>query len=222
MAAQKIHATTQKFTEIVDFADDIVVLEGGNACMIIEITASNFALLSKREQDTRIFSYAGMLNSLSFPVQILIRNRRMDISSYIKELDEVVANTKNPQLAAYVEYYSAFVKEMVTVNVVLNKAFYIVVPFSSLEMGVTGAAQQVPQKPQGQADAFITSARKILTNKANSLLGQLQKFATSAKILQKEDLIKLYYEIYNEATEIPIDQMQGGADASFIRGEQTQ
>src|SRR5438270_831213 len=152
MAAQKIHATTQKFTEIVDFADDIVILEGGNACMIIEITASNFALLSKREQDSRIFAYAGLLNSLSFPIQILIRNRRMDISIYIKELEEVITNTKNPQLAAYVEYYAAFVKEMVTVNVVLNKSFYIVVPFSSLEMGVTGAANQVQQKKQTQKD----------------------------------------------------------------------
>jgi hypothetical protein len=218
MAAQKIHATTQKFTEIVDFADDIVILEGGNACMIIEITASNFALLSKREQDSRIFSYAGMLNSLSFPVQILIRNRRMDISLYIHELEDVITNTKNQQLAAYVEYYAAFVKEMVTVNVVLNKSFYIVVPFSSLEMGVTGATQ-TQQKRTSQKEEFIESARKILMNKANALLGQLQKFATSAKILQKEDLIKLYYEIYNEDTEVDIDQMQSGANAPFIKGE---
>lgn len=218
MAAQKIHATTQKFTEIVDFADDIVMLEGGNACMIIEITASNFALLSKREQDSRIFSYAGLLNSLSFPIQILIRNRRMDISSYIHELEEQITNTKNQQLAAYVEYYAAFVKEMVTVNVVLNKSFYIIVPFSSLEMGVTGATQG-QQKKQSQKDEFIESARKILSNKANALLGQLQKFATSAKVLEKEDLIKLYYEIYNEDTEVNIDQMQAGADAPFIKGE---
>jgi hypothetical protein len=218
MAAQKIHSTTQKFTEIVDFADNIVLLDGGNACMIIEITASNFALLSKREQDSRIFSYAGMLNSLSFPIQILIRNRRMDISSYIYELDEVVKNTKNPQLAAYVEYYSAFVKEMITVNVVLNKSFYIVVPFSSLEMGVTGATQ-TQQKKLSQKEMFIASAQKILQNKAASLLGQLQKFASSAKILEKEDLIKLFYEIYNEDTEVDIDQMQAGADAPIIRGE---
>src|SRR6266550_1301305 len=144
MAAQKIHATTQKFTEIVDFADDIV------------------------------------------------------ISSYIHELEDVITKTKNPQLAAYVEYYAAFVKEMVTVNVVLNKSFYIVVPFSSLEMGVTGAANQVQTKKQSQKDSFIESARKILQNKSNSLLGQLQKFATSARTLEKEDLIKLFYEIYNE------------------------
>jgi hypothetical protein len=217
MAAQKIHATTQKFTEIVDFADDIVILEGGNACMIIEITASNFALLSKREQDSRIFSYAGLLNSLSFPIQILIRNRRMDISQYIHELEEVIKNTKNPQLKTYVEYYSGFVKEMVTVNVVLNKSFYIVVPYSSLEMGVAGATQ-TQQKGQAQVDSFAVTARKALQNKANSLLGQLQKFATSAKVLEKEDLIKLYYEIYNEDTEIDITQMQAGADAPIVSG----
>src|SRR6266481_4728052 len=103
MAAQKIHASTQKFTEIVDFVGSTVILSGGNACMIIEITASNFSLLSRREQDIRIYSYAGLLNSLSFPIQILIRNRRMDISSYVHELEEVISSTKNPQLAAYVE-----------------------------------------------------------------------------------------------------------------------
>ncbi len=218
MAAQKIHATTQKFTEIVDFGDDLVILDGGNACMIIEITASNFALLSKREQDSRVFSYAGMLNSLSFPIQILIRNRRMDISSYIHELEAMIHTTKNQQLAAYIEYYSTFVREMVTVNVVLNKSFYIVVPFSSLEMGVTGATQ-TQAKGQVKAEAFIETARKALQNKANTLLGQLQKFATSAHVLEKEELIKLFYEIYNEDTEIDIDQMQNGADASVIRGE---
>lgn len=218
MTAQKIHSTTQKFTEIVDFGEDIVILEGGNACMIIEITASNFALLSKREQDSRIYSYAGMLNSLSFPIQILIRNRRMDISSYIYELDEIIKSTKNQQLAAYIEYYSAFIKEMITVNVVLNKSFYIIIPFSSLEMGVTGATQ-MQQKKQSQKDMFITSARKTLQNKTNAILGQLQKFATSARILEKEDLIKLFYEIYNEDTEVDIEQMQAGANASFIRGE---
>lgn len=215
MAAQKIHATTQKFTELVDFGEDIVILQGGNACMIIELTASNFALLSKREQDSRIFSYAGLLNSLSFPIQILIRNRRMDISQYIVELDEVIKNTKNPQLASYVAYYSSFVKEMVTVNVVLNKSFYIIIPFSSLELGVSGAAQ-TQQKNLNQSDSFIENARKALQNKANAVLGQLQKFATTAKVLEKEELIKLFYEIYNEDTEVNIGQMQEGVDAAVI------
>jgi hypothetical protein len=215
MAAQKIHATTQKFTEIVDFIDDIVVLEGGSACMIIEITASNFALLSRREQDTRIFAYASLLNSLSFPIQILIRNKRIDISIYLKSLDEIISQTQNPQLKQYIQYYRTFVHEMVTVNVVLSKSFYIVIPYSALEGGVAGVKSTV-QKGQSQAQTTAAEAKKALGTKSSTLLGQLQKFATSARILEKEDLIKLFYDIYNEGVGIEVDQVEPGIDATMV------
>lgn len=215
--SQKIHSSTQKFTEIVDFIDNIVVLEGGNACIIIEITASNFALLSQREQDTRIFSYAALLNSLSFPIQILIRNKRMDISSYLKALDEIEKTIKLPQLKNHIKLYRAFVHEMVTVNVVLNKSFYIVIPYSSLEAGVSGATQTT-QKGITQVEIFAQNAKKSLQSKADSILGQLQKFAMSARILEKEDLIKLYYDIYNEGADLQVEQIERGTNAAIITG----
>lgn len=215
MAAQKIHATTQKFTEIVDFVDNVVVLEGGAACMIIEITASNFALLSRREQDTRIFAYASLLNSLSFPIQILIRNKRIDISIYLKSLDEIIAQTENPQLKQYIEYYRTFVHEMVTVNVVLSKSFYIVIPYSPLEAGVSGVTQTV-QKGMTQSQITAADAKKALNTKASTLLGQLQKFATSARVLEKEDLIKVFYDIYNEGTGINVEQVEPGIQATMV------
>jgi hypothetical protein len=215
MAAQKIHATTQKFTEIVDFIDNIVILEGGAACQIIEITASNFALLSRREQDTRIFAYASLLNSLSFPIQILIRNKRIDISIYLKSLDEIIAQTQGAQLKQYIQYYRTFVHEMVTVNVVLSKSFYIVVPYSALESGVAGVTNTV-QKGQSAAQATAADAKKALNTKSSTLLGQLQKFATSARILEKEDLIKLFYDIYNEGVGIEVDQVEPGINATMV------
>ncbi|HVF69388.1 MAG TPA: hypothetical protein VNA13_02355, partial [Xanthomonadales bacterium] len=194
-AAQKIHASTQKFTEIVDFVDNMVVLEGGSACLIIEITASNFALLSKREQDSRIFSYASLLNSLSFPIQILIRNKRIDISSYLKDLEEIIKTSKNQQLSSYIGYYHDFVQEMVTVNVVLSKSFYIVIPFSSLEMGIPGAKKAAPKGSKVPVSALPEGASKNLQSKAEQVLAQLQKFAVSARILERDDLIKLFYDI---------------------------
>jgi hypothetical protein len=215
--SKKIHTSTQKFTEIIDFIDNLVVFEGGNAAMIVEITASNFALLSQREQDTRIFSYASFLNSLSFPVQILIRNKRMDISSYLKELAEVEKNTKSPQLKTHIKFYRSFVQEMVTVNVVLNKSFYIIIPYSSLEAGVSGATQS-SQKKTAQVEAFANKAKKSLQTKADSLLSQLQKFAMSTRILGKEDLIKLFYDIYNEGAAMHVEQVQSGTSAAIISG----
>lgn len=219
-AAQKIHASTQKFTEIVEFVENTVIMEGGNACLIIEITASNFALLSKREQDSRIFSYASLLNSLSFPIQILIRNKRIDITSYIKELEEAIKNTKNPRLQAYISYYRDFVQEMVTVNVVLNKSFYIVIPFSALEMGLGGGKQKGTKSQKGKAQVSASSqeAAKSLQSKAESVLNQLQKFAVSARILEKEDLVKLFYDIYNDGANIEVEQIEPSVNASIVTG----
>ncbi len=222
MPVQKAHATTQKFTEIVDFVDNLVILEGGAACLVIEITASNFSLLSRREQDSRIFSYASLLNSLSFPIQILIRNKKMDISLYLRELDAVVKSTKNEQLATYIDYYRDFVQEMVTVNVVLNKAFYIVIPFSSLELGIGGATKQATKKGSpapSQKDVFAQTAAKALQSKASSVLGQLQKFAVTARVLEKEDLVKLFYDIYNDGANIGTEQVKDAADTPIIRKE---
>jgi len=219
--ARKITSSTQKFTEISDFIENVVVLEGGNACMIIEITASNFALLSKREQETRIFSYASMLNSLSFPIEIIIRNKRMDITLYLKELDEIEKETKSQQLKNHIKLYRTFVHEMVTVNVVLNKSFYIALPYSALEQGVTGAQSQV-QKKGSEVEMFAQKAKQALQTRADTLLGQLQKFSMSARVLEKEDLIKLFYDIYNEGENLQVEQTVKGAEAAIITGNNTQ
>lgn len=206
--AQKTHATTQKFTELVDIVDNIVIFASGNAALVIEITASNFTLLSKKEQDARIYSYAALLNSLTFPIQIIIRNKRMDISSYIKDLEKAERMTKNELLAQHIKLYREFVREMVRVNVVLNKAFYVVIPFSSLEAGLSGIKQTFG-KNEAEKYALVEAAKKTLLSKAESLHSQLAKLAISSKTLEKEELIKLYYDIFNDS---PIQASQAEMD----------
>ncbi len=207
-SAQKNHNSTQKFTEIVDIVDDIVLFSGGTAGIVIEITASNFALLSKKEQDAKIYAYASLLNSLTFPIQIIIRNKRMDISSYLKDLEEQELGTKNDLLARHIAMYRDFVREMVKVNVVLNKAFYVVIGFSSLEAGLSGVKSQVARN-EVEKEAFVTAAQKALYNKADSVHQQLGKLAVTAKTLEKEELIKLFYDIFNDA---PIQGTQADSD----------
>jgi len=75
-SAQKIKATTQKFIEILDIVDNVVLLASGNACSVIEVQATNFALLSSEEQNARVLSYAALLNSLSFPIQVFISKQK--------------------------------------------------------------------------------------------------------------------------------------------------
>jgi sensor histidine kinase YesM len=201
----KSSGSSQKFTEVENIIDDIVMLHGGNACLVIHVRANNFALLSKEEQDAKIYAYASFLNSLSFPIQIIVRNKKIDISSYINLLTEqckissplhaALSEEQNKALVTQIEMYRDFVQELVKVNVVLDKEFYIVIPYSSLEQGVTGASQAV--KGSGK-QSFIDTAKAALHTKADSVHGQLSRLSLHAKTLQQEELTRLFYSVFNQ------------------------
>ena len=205
--AQKIKATTQKFTEIEDIIDDVVLLSFGNACLVIEATATNFPLLSEEERLAKIYSYTTLLNSLSFPIQILIRSKKIDISSYLKLLSQEEAKTQNQILASKIKLYREFVESLVKTNSVLDKKFYIVIPYSSLEEGAIKVAESI-KKGLEQKQMRFESAKSALSLKADSLHEQLTRLNLHAKTLNKDELIKLFYSIYN-GNSIDLNQQAG-------------
>ena len=175
-SAKNSKATTQKFIEIQDIIDNVVMLSSGNACLIIEVQATNFSLLSKEEQDVKVLSYSSLLNSLSFSIQVFIRSKKIDISSYLKQLDDEVAKSQNQLLKNQIALYKDYVSELIKVNTVLDKKFYIAIPYSGLEGGI---------------------AASKLSTKAEGLHAQLKRLNLPAKTLNKEELVKLFHEIYN-------------------------
>lgn len=183
---------TQKFIEIQNIQDDVVILSGGNACLVIEVQTANFTLLSKEEQDAKIFSYASLLNSLSFPIQILVKNKRVDISSYVKLLEtEIQKQSAETKKKNYMKQYKDYVSELVKTSTVLDKKFYIAISYSYLEAGAHAFAKQ----------DFIALAKETLHTKANSLYAQLARLNLRAKTLQKEELINLFYAVFNAGAE---------------------
>ncbi len=187
-SAKNSKATTQKFIEIQDIFDNIVLLSSGFACLLIEVQATNFPLLSQEEQNIKVLAYSSLLNSLSFPIQIFIRSKKIDISSYLKQLDEEVAKSQNQLLKNQIKLYKDFVAELIKVNVVLDKKFYIAIPYSRLEGG---------------------SAKSKLSSKAESLHAQLKRMNLPARTLGKEELVKLFHEIYNGDLEQFNEAMSG-------------
>lgn len=211
--AQGKKATTQKFIEIEEVEENVVILSGKHACLIIEVNATNFSLLSKEEQDTKIYSYASLLNSLSFPIQIFIRSKKLDISAYLKLLETQATQSQNQLLASQIRLYRDFIKELVKVNTVLDKKFYIVISHSSLERGVKAQ----PQQKNVTQETFASVAKTTLRSKAEAVLSQLARLNLRAKMLEKEELIKLFYEIYNgEAVET--SQISDEINTPIVRG----
>ena len=196
-SAQKSRATTQKFIEILDIVDNIVLLSGGFACLVIEVQATNFSLLSQEEQDIKVLSYSSLLNSLSFPIQVFIRSKKIDISSYLRLLDDEINKSQNQLLKNQITLYKDFVQDLIKVNTVLDKKFYIAISYSGLE---------------GE------SAKSKLSSKAESLHAQLKRMNLPAKTLDRVELVKLFHEIYNGDFE-QIDKIAQNIKYSFVKRE---
>jgi len=185
-----IKGTTQDFIEIEDVVDDIVILRGNAAATIIEVGAVNFYLLSSEEQNSMIYAYSNLLNSLSFPVQIVILSKKMDISSYLEYLNLKTQQQKNPALVKHLQSYQDFVKAVIKKNSVLEKRFFFVVPFNPMEMGASGMQHL-------SREYIVSRAKTSLYPKRDHLLRLSAKIGLRATIAQKQEIVELFYNLYN-------------------------
>lgn len=192
---QPVRGSTQHFIEIEDIIEDVVILKDGSCCLIIETTAVNFGLLSESEQDAIIYAYAALLNSLSFPIQIVVRSKKMDISSYLSSLDEKIQAQTNDALRSQVQLYRNWVESTIKDNNVLDKKFYIVIPFSRLELGIGGAG--TGKGLPFDKNYIYEKAKNILYPKREHIVRQLARLSLNAYTLTTPRLAALFYDVYN-------------------------
>lgn len=190
-----VKASTQSFIEIEEIKDDIVLMKDFSASCVIEVGAVNFWLLSSEEQTSMIYAYAGLLNSLSFPVQILIISKKMDISMYLDYLDGKINSQSNELLKSRLLSYKGFITNVIKKNIVLEKRFFFIIPFSPLELGVSGANPGSLNK-----EYVISRAKTSLYPKRDHLLRLLAKIGLQAGVLQSQSLVELYYNLYNPSS----------------------
>ncbi|MBI4067332.1 hypothetical protein HY407_03025 [Candidatus Gottesmanbacteria bacterium] len=206
-----IRATTQEFLEIEDIDEDTVILKNGGAAIIIEASAVNFGLLSEEEQEALIYSYAAFLNSLSFPLQIVIISKRMDISSYLNEITNEENRQTSTLVKSQLEKYRQFITSIVKENKVLEKRFYLVVPFSPLELGAKSALTTGKKsKTSYSKDYILSRARASLLPKKDHVQRQLARIGLRGKQLNTQELVELFYSIFNpEAGKAQLGDIKG-------------
>jgi len=203
-----IRGSTQEHLPIEDVIDGIVILKDGSCSLIMQLSSVNFDLLSEREQSALVFAYGGILNSLNFTIQIVIRSETKDVSSYIKRLSEVEANEKNELLKERMASYKKFIEETVKKNDVLSKSFYLVVPFSLLELGVAGANKAmsgiIPKIKKNQntklpysKEFIVKKAKAKLIPKRDHIMRLFARLGLEIKQLNTKEMIQLFYKIYN-------------------------
>lgn len=178
--------TTQQHLLISEIKDDILLLKNGGGALVLQVSAVNFGLLSDREQIAIIGSFAQMLNSLNFSIQIVIYSERLDISSYLELLDKAKQAQINPLLAKMIVSYRQFIQTTIKENDVLDKKFYIVVPLFSLELGLTASKENLEQK-----------IKTILLPRQDQIIRQLNRIGLRATQVTHQKLVELFFGIYN-------------------------
>jgi len=196
-----IKATTQEHLDILTVQDGFVLLKNGGACAGLQTTAVNFDLLSEAEQDAMITAYSALLNSLSFPIQVVIRSKRMDISSYLEKLQAAENRQLNPHFKEKMRSYRNYVSQLISRNNVLDKRFYIVIPFLPLSLAPKGGifSNLLGGKSKVKIDkrALLEKSKNHLDPKVEHLMKQLSRIGIKSKRLNTQEWVELYYDIYN-------------------------
>lgn len=209
-------STTQNALPIADITEDIVLYKDGGAALVMESSSLNFSLLSEKEQQAVIAAYAALINSLSFALQIVIRTQRKDITSYIKNLDEAYKKISNPKLSVVADSYRRFILESIKKKNVLGKKFYIVIPFSSLELGITksffSATKRTETLPFPKS-YIVKKAKVVLYPRRDHLIRQAGRLGLKLKQLTTNEIVDLFYTVYNPETPV-IKKEEGALEAN--------
>ncbi len=194
----------QQFLAIDTIREDVVALKSGGFRVVLMCSSLNFALKSADEQDAIIFQYQNFLNSLDFPVQFSVHSRRLNIAPYLESLKERHKDEDNELLKIQIAEYIEFIKTFVDMTHIMSKTFYAVVPFTPafLEKGgglLSGILSTFGLGKGGipnSKDAFEESKNQ-LWQRVDTVVSGLQRFGIRSTPLNTEELIELFYGLYN-------------------------
>ncbi len=192
---------TQDHLPISEIANNLVLLKTGGAALIMETTSLNFGLLSEREQEAVVAAYAALINSLSFSIQILVRTQKKDVSNYLRHLDEAIPKVKSPKLKTLMVGYKNFISETIKKKNVLGKKFFIIIPFSQYELGISSKSFLSFSKKQGplpySKEYILKKAEVVLVPKRDHLIRQASRLGLKMRQLTDMEILELFYNVYN-------------------------
>ena len=206
--------STQNSLLLSELRDGMVIMADGSFRAVIACKSINFDLMSSREREGVEFSYQNFLNALYFPVQIFIRSQRVDIGPYIDKLENIRRGQDNMLLNVLMDDYINFVDALAQEANIMDKSFFIVVPFfpsgdvsNVVEQGkgffgkIFGGA--APSAAVTRIDkATYEKAKDEIKNRVDAVISGLTQVGVQAVPLTTKQLGELYYNVYNPDTAV--------------------
>ncbi len=199
--------STQRYLPISEIRGDTVLLKNGGLRAVIEVEALNFNLKSETEQQGIISGYESFVNTITFPIQVLVRSSKMNIDPYLVQLRAIAEKQQNPLLKEQTIAYANFVEKLVDIADIMQKKFYIVVPVDMNPRKKTVLEQFFNwispddniTKALSRNREFIAGSRE-LRERVTLVQTGIENIGLQSKRLTTHELVQLYYGIYNPRT----------------------
>lgn len=202
LQGNKPKISTQRYLDIAEIRDDMVMLRDGTVRAVLIVSSVNFDLKSEEEQNAMVIAYVNFLNSLQFPLQIVIQSRPLNIEEYLRRLAVTEREHSNELLRMQTADYRNFVTDLVHLEKIMSKKFFIVVPyapgqdnklkFTDRLMGLFSTAKAVTLT----RERFENYARE-LNKRTLFIYSGITSMGLQARRLNTQALIELYYNSYN-------------------------
>jgi type IV secretory pathway VirB4 component len=193
---------TQAFVDIAEIKDDVVVLKNGALRAVLMVSSINFDLKSTQEQEAIVANYQNFLNSLDFPMQIVISSRKLNINPYLGMLETKEKQQPNELLRFQIAEYRNFVKNMVDASDIMTKSFFIIIPFALTEARKESFVDRIrtalnPKQIMLEKKMEFENFKSQLWQRVDHVMAGLGGTGIRMAPLSTEELIELYYNAYN-------------------------
>jgi hypothetical protein len=209
LAGSKKGPPTQRFLDIAEMKEDVVIMKDGTIRAILLVSSINFALKNVDEQNAIVQAYMGFLNSINFPIQVLIQSRRMNIDDYLNRLKDAEKQQQKDLLRNQIIDYREYISQLVKLGDIMQKRFYVVVPLDPAasedsenikkRRGFFNRIQELltPSVAIRLSEKRFKEKRDLLMLRVNSVTGGLSSMSLNAALLDTQSLIELFYTVYN-------------------------
>lgn len=203
--------STQSSLLLSEIRDNLVIMADGTFRAVVACKSINFDLMSSREREGIEFSYQNFLNSLTHPIQILVRSQRVDIGPYIDRLSAIRRAQDNMLLNVLMDDYINFIDVLSQEANIMDKSFYIAIPYYPLGditnlveqgKGFFGKLMAKPNSITKIDTATYEKAKDEIKNRVDGVTAGLFQLGVQSVQLNTKELGELYYNVYNPDTAV--------------------
>jgi hypothetical protein len=141
----------------------------------------------------------------------LVTSRKTNIEDYLTNIENLLPNTEEEMLLAQANDYINFVRDFVSNNQIIDKKYYVVVPYDPVVFKKSALGGQIKDLLFGlfnlNREAFsqdiILSENEFqkhyqqLILRQENVMAQLQRIGLDAKLVTTNEIIPLIHNMYN-------------------------